>query len=124
MQRRLGSIFVMLLFTANLVGEQPTLPCHVGEFQQDVRTFFTKAEGLPVDAGNPHDLVLFPEMDARVDVPDFDNYDWDKLRARTHEIMGLAKELSILPETPFSRSDEFLEPVHIILVLFEFFDEA
>ena len=26
------------------------------------------AEGLPIDADDPHDLVLFPEMDAAVDV--------------------------------------------------------
>jgi len=28
------------------------------------------AQGLPVDADDPHDLVLFPEMDATVDVPE------------------------------------------------------
>ena len=30
-----------------------------------------------------------------VDVPDFNNYDWDKLRSRTREIMRLAKEQNI-----------------------------
>ncbi len=47
-------------------------------------------------AANQADIVQFPEAAlsgyARVDVPDFGRYDWDKLRARTKEIMDLAKE--------------------------------
>ena len=44
---KLGSVFVVLLLITQLSAERPTLPRHVGEFQQDVRTFYTKAEGLP-----------------------------------------------------------------------------
>jgi predicted amidohydrolase len=47
-------------------------------------------------AANQADIVHFPEAAlsgyARVDVPDFSRYDWDTLRARTKEIMDLAKE--------------------------------
>ena len=50
-------------------------------------------------ADNEADIVHFSEAAlsgyARVDVPDFDNYDWNKLRARTREIMGLAREHNI-----------------------------
>ena len=48
-QERLLSLhvaFIVLSFTGELLAEQPTLPRHVGTFQQDVRTFYTKAEGL------------------------------------------------------------------------------
>jgi predicted amidohydrolase len=45
------------------------------------------------------DIVHFSEAAlsgyARVDVPNFDDYDWDKLRAHTREIMRLAKEHGI-----------------------------
>ena len=50
-------------------------------------------------AKNKADVVHFSEAAlsgyARVDVPDFDDYDWDELRSQTKEIMGLAKEHSI-----------------------------
>ena len=44
---------VLLLFVgqmpALLIAEQPELPLRVGVFQQDVRRFYTKADGLPDD---------------------------------------------------------------------------
>ncbi len=44
-------------------------------------------------AANKADVVHFSEAAlsgyAGVDVPTFDNYNWDKLRARTGEIIGL-----------------------------------
>jgi predicted amidohydrolase len=47
-------------------------------------------------ARNQADVVHFSEAAlsgyAGVDVPDFNDYDWDKLRAHTKEIMGLAEE--------------------------------
>ncbi|MBL7040251.1 MAG: carbon-nitrogen hydrolase family protein [Pirellulaceae bacterium] len=50
-------------------------------------------------AANKADIVHFSEAALSgyggVDVPSFDNYDWDKLRRHTQEIMGLAKEHSI-----------------------------
>ncbi len=50
-------------------------------------------------AANKADIVHFSEAAlsgyARVDFPDFDNYDWDKIRTHTREIMDLAKEHGI-----------------------------
>jgi len=42
------------------------------------------AEGIPVDAGDPAALVLFPEMDATLDVPEITVKCWD--------ILGVAPE--------------------------------
>lgn len=41
-------------------------------------------ENIPVDAGDPSRLVLFPEMDADVDVPEITQHCWD--------ILGVAPE--------------------------------
>ncbi len=41
-------------------------------------------ESIPVDASNPANLVLFPEMDADVDVPEITTHCWD--------ILGVAPE--------------------------------
>jgi predicted amidohydrolase len=50
-------------------------------------------------AANNADLVHFSEAAlsgyARVDFPDFDNFDWENLRTRTQEIMDLADEHNI-----------------------------
>jgi predicted amidohydrolase len=50
-------------------------------------------------AANEADVVHFSEAAlsgyAGVDVPNFENYDWDKLRTHTHDIMNLAKECHI-----------------------------
>lgn len=50
-------------------------------------------------AENEADIVHFSEAALSgyggVDVPSFDSYDWDKLRAHTQEIMSLAKEHTI-----------------------------
>ncbi len=50
-------------------------------------------------AANKADIVHFSEAALSgyggADVPDFKNYDWEKLRARTHEIMALAKQNNI-----------------------------
>lgn len=47
-------------------------------------------------SANNADIVHFSEASlsgyARVDFPSFENYDWDKLRKHTQDIMGLAKE--------------------------------
>jgi predicted amidohydrolase len=58
-----------------------------------IKDFIKKA------AVNKADIVHFSEAAlsgyAGVDIPNFDNYDWDKLRTHTQEIMGLARENGI-----------------------------
>ena len=43
--------------------------------------------GVPVDAHDPAALVLFPEMDAQVDVPEIAEQCWDLLRKRPSDVM-------------------------------------
>jgi hypothetical protein len=45
---------------------------------------FFAAEDIPIDAGDPAALVLFPEMDAAADVPEITVHCWD--------ILGVAPE--------------------------------
>ena len=45
------------------------------------------AEDIPVDADNPGRLVLFPEMDAEVDVPEITVHCWDILGIRPETMM-------------------------------------
>jgi hypothetical protein len=65
----------------------------VAENAKYIKDWITKA------AANKADIVHFSEAAlsgyAGADVPDFDNYDWDKLRFHTQEIVSLAKEHSI-----------------------------
>lgn len=43
--------------------------------------------GVPIDAGNPVTLVLFPEMDAAVDVPEITTACWGILRKSPDSVM-------------------------------------
>ncbi len=65
----------------------------VDENARYIKDFIKKA------AANQADVVQFSEAAlsgyAGVDIPDFDNYDWDKLRTQTREIMSLARDNSI-----------------------------
>ena len=45
------------------------------------------AEAIPVDAGDPARLVLFPEMDVNVDVPEITVHCWDILGIKPETIM-------------------------------------
>jgi uncharacterized Fe-S cluster-containing radical SAM superfamily protein len=45
------------------------------------------SEGIPVDAGDPSRLVLFPEMDVSVDVPEISVNCWDILGVKPESIM-------------------------------------
>jgi uncharacterized Fe-S cluster-containing radical SAM superfamily protein len=45
------------------------------------------AQGLPIDAGNPAQLVLFPEMDANADVPEITSACWDILSIEPASMM-------------------------------------
>ena len=44
-------------------------------------------EGITLDADNPHDLVLFPEMDLNVDVPEITTACWGILHKNPADIM-------------------------------------
>ena len=46
-----------------------------------------EAEGLPVDTADPEELVLFPEMDATVDVPEISVHCWETLGVDPRSIM-------------------------------------
>lgn len=46
-----------------------------------------EAEGLPVDTADPEALVLFPEMDATVDVPEISVHCWETLGVDPRSIM-------------------------------------
>ena len=54
--------------------------------RQDFSRLFA-AHGIPLDAGDPQALVLFPEMDATVDVPEITTACWDILHKRPDELM-------------------------------------
>lgn len=54
-----------------------------------------EAEGLPVDAGNPHDLVLFPEMDEAVDVPEITVDCWGILNVDPNTMMCAASRMVV-----------------------------
>jgi hypothetical protein len=43
--------------------------------------------GIPVDAGNPRELVLFPEMDASIDVPEITTACWGILGKSPTDVM-------------------------------------
>ncbi len=62
----------------------------IDENAKYIKDFLKKA------ATNKADVVHFSEAAlsgyARVDLPDFDGYNWEKLRTHTQEIMGLARE--------------------------------
>ncbi|WP_440995916.1 radical SAM protein [Arhodomonas sp. SL1] len=61
-----------------------------GECEQAVRDGFAahfRHEGIAVDAHDPEDLVLFPEMDPAVDVPEITEGCWDKLGRHPDSVM-------------------------------------
>jgi uncharacterized Fe-S cluster-containing radical SAM superfamily protein len=61
-----------------------------GEPEAATRAGFARlfaAEGIPVDAADPVALMLFPEMDARVDVPEITTACWGILNKRPDSLM-------------------------------------
>jgi hypothetical protein len=54
--------------------------------REGYRRLFT-AEAMPVDANDPNDLVLFPEMDATVDVPEITSDCWNILDVDPNAMM-------------------------------------
>jgi uncharacterized Fe-S cluster-containing radical SAM superfamily protein len=60
------------------------------ESEADLRRGFGRLfarEGLKIDADNPLDLVLFPEMDEAVDVPEITEACWDLLGKSQADVM-------------------------------------
>lgn len=61
-----------------------------GESLEDARAGYARlfaAEALPIDAADPSQLVLFPEMDARVDVPEISESCWGVLGKSPSSVM-------------------------------------
>ena len=61
-----------------------------GETEPEVREGFARLfrrEGITLDARDPAALTLFPEMDARLDVPEITEACWGKLRMSPDSVM-------------------------------------
>ncbi len=53
------------------------------------------AHAIPIDAADPVALMLFPEMDARVDVPEITTACWGILRKRPQDVMCASSRMVI-----------------------------
>ena len=62
--------------------------------REGYRTLFN-AEGIPVDVNDPAQLVLFPEMDAGVDVPEITVHCWDILGVAPEQMMCATSRMVI-----------------------------
>ncbi len=61
-----------------------------GESEDEMRAGFSaffSAEGISIDANDPHRLVLFPEMDESADVPEITEYCWKILGKSPNDVM-------------------------------------
>ena len=54
-----------------------------------------KARGWPIDAADPAALVLFPEMDAKADVPEITTACWDILHKSPADIMCASSRMVV-----------------------------
>jgi sulfatase maturation enzyme AslB (radical SAM superfamily) len=69
-----------------------------GEHQASTRAGFSElfeSQGLPLDAGDPHDLVLFPEMDASADVPEITETCWKLLNKAPTDVMCASSRMIV-----------------------------
>jgi len=69
-----------------------------GEDEEQGRKGYARlfaAEGLPVDADDHADLVLFPEMDETVDVPEITTDCWDVLGVNPADIMCASSRMVV-----------------------------
>lgn len=64
------------------------------EARRGYARFFT-AEGIPVNAADPVDLVLFPEMDQTVDVPEITVDCWDILGKNPGDMMCASSRMVV-----------------------------
>jgi len=53
------------------------------------------AHGIQIDAENPAELVLFPEIDPRADVPEITTASWDVLRKSAHDVMCASSRMIV-----------------------------
>ena len=69
-----------------------------GESDEDARAGYARlfaSESIPVDADDPAQLVLFPEMDARADVPEITVHCWDILGVEPEQMMCATSRMVI-----------------------------
>lgn len=69
-----------------------------GDDPQNARAGFERlfsGHGIPIDAHDPAALVLFPEMDARVDVPEIDASCWDVSGRSPEEVMCASSRMVV-----------------------------
>lgn len=69
-----------------------------GESEDDARAGFERlfaSHGLPIDAGDPQQLVLFPEMDATRDVPEITQACWGLLRRSPDAMMCASSRMVV-----------------------------
>lgn len=69
-----------------------------GETEEQMRAGFARLfarEGIQMDAWNRHQLVLFPEMDERVDVPEITTDCWRKLKVSPDDQMCASSRMVI-----------------------------
>jgi hypothetical protein len=69
-----------------------------GESEADLRQGFARLfaeHGLPIDAADPVDLVLFPEMDSTADVPEISEKCWSILGVEPRSMMCATSRMVI-----------------------------
>ncbi len=69
-----------------------------GEGEAALRQGFARlfaAHAIPLDAGDPQALVLFPEMDAAADVPEITTACWDILHQRPDDLMCATARMAV-----------------------------
>ena len=69
-----------------------------GEPEADMRAGYARlfaSLGIELDASDPVELVLFPEMDARADVPEITEACWGILGKRPEEVMCASSRMVV-----------------------------
>ncbi len=80
-------------FTVHVAGRTFT-----GQGEAEIRQGFARlftGEGWPVDAEDPLELVVFPEMDTRVDVPEITDSCWGILRKSPDAMMCASSRMVV-----------------------------
>ncbi len=69
-----------------------------GEPEADVRNGFARVfarETIPLDAHDPGKLILFPEMDERLDVPEISRGCWEKVGVSPDDVMCASSRMVV-----------------------------
>ena len=85
----LASTGASLAVAARLVG-----PDDEAALRRGFAAFFTD-EAIPLDASDPHALVLFPEMDATADVPEISEACWGILGKSPDDVMCASSRMVV-----------------------------